>query len=87
MESKLLTPDSVYNDTIERAFEPASQELKSALISLDLVRITDRILTCGTPTSGPSNPRQNKNNVEQLANFLNQKYPRYMIWNLSGLLF
>nr|KAJ3413846.1 hypothetical protein HK105_001955 [Polyrhizophydium stewartii] len=52
---------------------------------LDLRRITNRVIASGLPWKQPSSGQSHRNNVNDLARFLDCRYhDRYMIWNLAG---
>ncbi|KAI8899050.1 hypothetical protein BC833DRAFT_619749 [Globomyces pollinis-pini] len=64
---------------------PRNQTFINLIHRIDITRITNRILTCGLPTNSKSSKRSRTNNVLDLADFLNTRYPKnYMIWNLAA---
>ncbi|KAJ3202396.1 Tensin-3 [Entophlyctis luteolus] len=57
---------------------------RAIVASLDITRITDRVVACGLPWSKPSVQKSHRNNLNDLALFLRTRYKeRYMIWNLT----
>ncbi|KAH6600971.1 hypothetical protein BASA50_001976 [Batrachochytrium salamandrivorans] len=52
---------------------------------IDVRRITNRVIAAGLPCQLPSSIPLHKNNISDLSQFLDTRYPgRYMIWNLAG---
>ncbi|KAI8618638.1 hypothetical protein BC830DRAFT_1166006 [Chytriomyces sp. MP71] len=59
--------------------------LRDAVQSLDIVRITDRVVACGLPWNNKSDRKLHKNNVADLGLFLRHRYrDRFLVWNLTG---
>ncbi|DAZ98813.1 TPA: hypothetical protein N0F65_000969 [Lagenidium giganteum] len=53
---------------------------------LDVTFITERLLVMGFPVLGPTNRKQNQNNIEELATFLEAHFAnQYLIFNLNAL--
>ncbi|KAI8915617.1 hypothetical protein EDD86DRAFT_196458 [Gorgonomyces haynaldii] len=81
---------SQYNrlDQIHQGPQAPSQvpmELSVIFKQLDIVRITNRIIVCGTPIKGKTDASLHMNNIADLALFLNTRYGnKYLIWNLSA---
>ncbi|KAJ3252427.1 hypothetical protein HDU77_005132 [Chytriomyces hyalinus] len=79
-ESSMHPPTSQNTATVPRG--PA---FKQIVATLDVVRITDRIVACGLPGSNPSDRKAHRNNVADLGLFLRGRYKdRFMVWNLTG---
>jgi len=54
--------------------------------SLDIKRITNRVIAMGMCWRNRTESKSHRNNVDEMAKFLNTRYPkRYMVWNLGGL--
>lgn len=52
---------------------------------LDMTYISDEIFVAGYPWNRRTEKRIRRNNVDEMANYLNETYgDRYLIWNLSG---
>eukprot|EP00842_Homolaphlyctis_polyrhiza_P006494 jgi/Hompol1/6846/HPOL_001315-RA len=64
---------------------PKDPAFTAAARLLDLRRITNRVIASGLPSSHRSNPLAYRNNLLDLARFLDARFPeRYMVWNLAG---
>lgn len=64
---------------------PDDPSFRRIITKLDLTRITDRVLALGMCWRQRSDKRSRRNNVDDLARFMNTRYPgRYMLWNLAG---
>ncbi|KAJ3138226.1 hypothetical protein HK100_012770 [Physocladia obscura] len=63
--------------------DPAFRAIVS---SLDVTRITNRVIACGLPWEKHSDQKAHRNNSGHLAVFLKTRYgaSRFMIWNLTG---
>ncbi|KAI9328061.1 hypothetical protein BDR26DRAFT_874523 [Obelidium mucronatum] len=60
-------------------------KLKQLVATLDVSRITDRVIACGLPWQKPSDPKNHRNNVRDLGLFLKGRYrDRFMVFNLTG---
>ena len=64
---------------------PVSPKFRKIVNDLDVTRITNRLVACGLPWRQRTERGSRRNNVEDLARFLNFRYPdRYLIWNLTS---
>ena len=64
----------------------SQRQFASVFESMDLRRITNRVLACGLPWKHPSDKANHRNNINDLSSFLNKRYQdNYMIWNLAGI--
>ncbi|KAJ3414886.1 hypothetical protein HDV05_005950 [Chytridiales sp. JEL 0842] len=64
---------------------PRDTEFRKVASSLDVTRVTNRVLACGLPWDKATDKRAHRNNVNDLARFLETRFGRnYMIWNLAG---
>lgn len=62
-----------------------SPKLQKIVQNLDITRITNRLIVCGLPWRQRTERGSRRNNVDDLATFLNFRYPgRYMIWSLTS---
>ncbi|KAJ1548028.1 hypothetical protein HK096_006823 [Nowakowskiella sp. JEL0078] len=53
--------------------------------SLDISRISNRLITCGLPWDKDTDLHSHHNNISDLSRFLNTRYPnKYLIWNLAA---
>jgi hypothetical protein len=83
-EQGLISDDPYYQDNARRVTSGhLSPQLVRISQSLNITRITNRLISIGMPTNSPSDGR--RNNVKELAEFLQSRYHDcYMIWNLTG---
>ncbi|TPX56099.1 hypothetical protein PhCBS80983_g04792 [Powellomyces hirtus] len=64
---------------------PTDESFLSLLGKIDITRITDRVISAGMCWAQRSDRRIRRNNINDLARFVNTRYPgRYMIWNLAS---
>lgn len=89
-KSKLLTFDQCYLDNITTADREVTVERPRELVqlahSLDISRISDRLIAMGSVWKQRTEKLSNRNNYLDVASFLNTRYPhqRYTVWNLSS---
>ncbi|ORY46833.1 actin-binding FH2 [Rhizoclosmatium globosum] len=58
---------------------------RAMVASLDVTRITDRVIACGLPWAKASDQKGHRNNAKDLARFLKARYKdKFMMWNLTG---
>ena len=66
---------------------PDDPEFVRMFDTLDIRRITNRVIACGLPSSSRTDVAVHRNNIHDLAAFLDTRYgSRYMIWNIAGIL-
>ncbi|TPX46130.1 hypothetical protein SeMB42_g00757 [Synchytrium endobioticum] len=64
---------------------PRDSRFYDLLQTLDITRITNRVLACGLPWKNRSEKGSRRNNVQELGVFLTARYgKKYMLWNLAG---
>ncbi|KAJ3307681.1 hypothetical protein HDU76_004444, partial [Blyttiomyces sp. JEL0837] len=78
--SKVLGPSNTPQIPLPK--DPTFRKMAS---TLDLTRITNRIIASGLCWRQRTERKSHRNNIDELAWFLNTRYPtKYMIWNLAG---
>ncbi|KAJ3066651.1 hypothetical protein HDU98_010064 [Podochytrium sp. JEL0797] len=88
------TRESAHRDTKGDTRDASRKDSRSAkdaavframVASLDVTRITDRVVACGLPWQKKSDALLHRNNAGDLAAFLRARYKqRFMVWNLTG---
>ncbi|KAJ3289123.1 hypothetical protein HK104_007721, partial [Borealophlyctis nickersoniae] len=64
---------------------PRDGPLRELVNTLDITRITNRVIAMGLCWRHRTEKKSHRNNVDDIARFLNMRYSnRYMIWNLAG---
>ncbi|KAJ3146226.1 hypothetical protein HDU89_006367 [Geranomyces variabilis] len=64
---------------------PTDESFLALTRRLDITRITDRVISAGMCWAQRTDKRVRRNNVGDLARFVNTRYPgRYMVWNLAA---
>jgi hypothetical protein len=65
---------------------PQDHAFLALIAQFDITRISNRLLACGLPWLNQSDLRAHRNNIHDLAHFLNTRYgSNYMLWNLAGM--
>ncbi|KAI8805430.1 hypothetical protein BJ742DRAFT_406709 [Cladochytrium replicatum] len=64
---------------------PGDRNFINMAQTLDIVRITNRVIVCGLPWKFRTDKKTHHNDIDELASFLNTRYPkRYMVFNLAA---
>ncbi|KAI9206006.1 uncharacterized protein BJ171DRAFT_580080 [Polychytrium aggregatum] len=64
---------------------PSDPGFRRIMTGVDIIRITNRVLVMGLPWMYRSERTNRRNNIGDIAVFLNTRYGNnYMIWNLAG---
>ena len=80
-----ISQNDAVSPTSDLESESGGFDDESLELQLDISQITERIYALGMPWQNRTEQRINRNNIEDLALYLNEQPGQFLVWNLSGV--